>query len=550
MKLLSASSFLLLSLNGHVAVGSNIRGSGLKKEQEHKLGLRESDSDNVSNPFDSPGVDGDGAGAFVENQAGSKTLREDELREIISHLPSNSFLEDMSAMPGKGLGRNNLKALINSDKPSLPNSSDADRRDDPIPVPELPEIVWTPGEEAEPMGEDELQEIMSILPRNSIIKDVSTKPGRGLGKNNLKALINSGKPFLLNGLDADLRDDLLKVMKLKLEEKNQPYMLVIPYKTKGGLNFHLIEAVAPNYEHIEGETFSEKRRNFLRDFLRMSDREERRAALTRGESKGKEGRRRLNDEEATPTRQIQLSSGPYYFGRETPENADIAMFWETKYLDFYQLTNGRQDIQIVHKGNWGSSLLHDGHSGDTDKMGWANGHSSLQIIPPSGYIISDYLPKNVNEVTSVRETTGFTLSGKVRCTSGETGTCNGEVGASRSQSTVLSYNIQDWEILANGYGIWDFKQANPFKVYGSPMTYGPLCFAKGGCFHELPALSRGTFNHEASAMITSEGTTGLQTVEFVNTGNEFMYLDGWFGSSSNVHRFVVNSNVTVNVDPE
>lgn len=413
---------------------------------------------------------------------------------------------------------------------------------------ELPEVVWTPGNEAEPMGEEELQELMSHLPSNSVLHDLSAKPGKGLGRNNLKALINSGKPFLLNGMDADLRADLEEVMQIKLEEENQPYLVVIPTKVRNDINFHFIEAVAPIYENLEGDAFPEKRRKFLLDFLEMADKEDRRVkgkALAKGKGKDNEGERMLNeDAEATPTRSYTHTSGPYrwYQDQTLLEQAfrwplvPIATYWETRYIDYYKMTNGRNDIQVVHEGNWDSNYFRDDRNG---KRGWANGHSTLKVVPPSGYSISDYAPKNINGVTNVSETTGFELSGTAECSSSD---CSAGIGASYSESKTLSYSIKDWEILSNGYGQWDFKQASPFKAYKSPMYTDFACYWEGGCLYYPPALSRGTFNHKAAVLLTSGGGTGWQKINFKNTGRPFMYSDdGWFASSWQWYTFTRNS---------
>lgn len=377
-------------------------------------------------------------------------------------------------------------------------------------------LVWAPGEEAEPMSEDELEEVMSLLPHNSILKNMSTKPGKGLGRNNLNALVNSGKPFLLNGLDDELRADLEDVMKLKLNDENQPFVIVIPTRVKGKITFHFIEAEAPLYDQIKGETVTEKRHLFLAKFLKMAD--EANAKVEQDHQ-----RKLLATDAAVPNRSYTHTKGPFSWdwlvGDPTENRGKLSEFWETAYIEYFKTSNGH-DIEVIHEGNWNSNYQWDDRN---TVRGWANGHSTVKITPPSGYGIREYTPKNINNEQDVSETTGFELSGTAECAS--TGECTAGIGASYSQERTISYTIKDWEILANGYGQWDFKQASPFRVYESPMTDQSECYwGDGGCLQRPPALSRGTASFKTATIMTGSNT-GWQWVAFQNTGRSFRYSD-------------------------
>jgi hypothetical protein len=384
-------------------------------------------------------------------------------------------------------------------------------------------LEWAPGNEAEPMDDSELEEMLSHIPGNSILKDMSAKPGKGLGRNNLKALVNSGKPFLLNGLDDDLRANLEEEMQLKLGKNNQPYMLAIPKKGKGGqVAFHFIEAVAPHYNSLEGTTMQEKRRNFLRDFLAMADQMDSKAA--RDQAPKNDDGRKLGDA-AVPTRTYRHTAGPYKFDYTLiPEpinlKLDVSEYWESADVAHYKTSNGH-DIRVIHEGHWSSNFYDDD---EMSGMGVANGHSTAKITPPSGYSIYDYAPKNVNGVTHVSETKTFALSGTVGC--GTSGGCTGGVGAGYTDSTTMSYDIKDWEILANGYGQWDFKQNAPFRVNHNPTHTDTFsCWWVGGCLHRPPGLSRGNFSFQTITMLTG-GSTGFKEIKFQNTGRSY-YYDIW-----------------------
>lgn len=383
---------------------------------------------------------------------------------------------------------------------------------------EAADLEWLPGDEADPLSEEELEKIMAHLPRNSVLKDMSTKPGKGLGRNNLKALVNSGKPFLLNGLDDDLRADLAEEMKFKLDNKNQPYLIVIPEREKGNqMNFHFIEATAPLYNDLlDGGTFDEKRRNFLLEFLKLADVSDN--DVKEKNSSEENGDRRRLAGYAKPTRTYYHTAGPYYWYNSAGEY--LAQYWETAYFDYYKTSRGH-DIHVTHHGNWNSHYKWDDRN---NKRGFANGHSTHKITPPSGYSIRDYTPKNINNVYTVTEETGFELSGSAECGA----ECTAGVGATYSEKQTISYKISEWEILANGYGQWDFKQAKPFKVYSSPMYTDFACYWEGGCLHYPPALSRGTLNYKTAVLLTG-GTTGWKWIAMKNTGRTFVYQDrGWF----------------------
>lgn len=470
MKLLAA--LLLLFSNDNVAFGSNICGSGSTEEEKRTLGIKESDNKNGCtcicncNTLNSPSDDGDSA-ALVENQDGITTPR------------------------------GNFSTVV------------------------LPEVIWTPqDDEVEPMDDDDLQEIMSRIP-SDILKGISAKPGKGLGRVNLKALINSGKPFLLNGMDADLRADLEEEMKFKLNEGNQPYVIVVPTKARGDIAYHFFSAVTPIYKQVEGETLPEKQRRFLLDFLDMADKSHRKVLAGIGREDEDESR---SNNQATPRRSYVHTQGPFRWCENyTSTGACInkySEYWETVYVDYYKLTNGHHNIKVKHEGNWNSRYYSD----ENQIRGWANGHSTLKVIPPPGYSITDYLPKNINQAHEVSETTSFELSGTAECGPSE---CSGGVGGTVSQSRTLTYSIRDWEILSNGYGQWDFKQLSPFKAYESFITFSG-CFWRG-CVHDLPALSRGTFNHGAAVILTSSGDAGWKRINFENTGRPWLYgrEDAW-----------------------
>lgn len=389
------------------------------------------------------------------------------------------------------------------------------------------EMEWMPGDEAEPLSHEEIDEIMSQLSSNHVFKDMSTRPGKGLGRNNLKALINSGKPFLLNGLDDDLRAGLEEEVKLRLEDKNQPYLIVVPEREKGNqINFHYIEAAAPQYELIKEGTASEKKRNFLRSFLEMAhhahnDVDANRSALKlddMGNGRKLEGTEPI----ARPTRQYVHTAGPFEWHDTDDPSHKISTYWETAYLDYY-LTSRGHDIHVIHRGNVNSNYIWDDRN---SVRGFANGHSTHELTPPSGYFIQEFEPKNVNNEIQVSATTGFELSGTAECGA----ECGGGVTAKYSESETIQYSIHEWEILANGYGQWDFKQVSPFTAWGeSPMCGGCGCgFMAGHCIRDLPALSRGTLDYKTAALLTgsdTENNTGWQWVAFKTTARSFEYHD-------------------------
>lgn len=397
------------------------------------------------------------------------------------------------------------------------------------------DVEWTPGDEAEPLSQEEIEEIMSHLPSNSVLKDMSAKPGKGLGRNNLKALINSGKPFLLNGLDDDLRAGLEEEAKFRLDSKNQPYLIVIPEKERGNqINFHFVEAAAPHYKLIKEGTALEKKKQFLLSFLEMANDAD-------NDVKANKPALELNDvgngrklegtvPRAKPTRTYQHTAGPYNWNwcplSLVPTYCPyrMATYWETAYLDYYKTSQGH-DIHVTHRGNWNSNYIWDDKN---NIRGFANGHSTHELTPPSGYFIKEYAPKNVNNEIQVSKTTGFELSGTAEC--GQD--CSGGVSASYSESETMTYSIKEWEILANGYGKWDFEQAHPFRPWTqSPMYTDFGCYWEGGCLHPLPALSRGNLDYKTAALLTGS-KTGWQYVTFKNTGRTFQYRDdGWFSAS-------------------
>lgn len=400
---------------------------------------------------------------------------------------------------------------------------------------------WEPGEETEPLSDKDIGDIFSRIPGNSPLKDMTVRPGRGLGRDNINALVNSGRPFLLNGVDDDLRGNLADLSKLKIENEHQPYVMVHPIKEKGEINFHIIEAMAP---HLDPDLDPVKaKKDFLVKFLHDAEKAVKRVKteMLERESLGISGSSSEGAVPAAkPTRYVISDRGPFIWKNCVPDSTcnlfksiipsynccptERTRYWDTVYLDYYK-TSARHDIVVRNRGNWDTNFA---YNNGNDRRGYANGHSKVEVTVPSGYALRDYWPKNINNLNSISKTEGFSLSGSAEC--GES--CSGGVSATYSKSTTVSYSVLDYEVLANGYGTWEFKQMQPFEPWvDSPMDTGD--FWNGGSIHPLPALSRGVLDMDTQ-LIISGSNTGWQCVKFKETGYTFIYRDeGWWEWSAN-----------------
>ena len=398
---------------------------------------------------------------------------------------------------------------------------------------------WVPGEETEPLSDEDMSDVFSRIPGNSPLKDMPVRPGRGLGRDNLNALINKGTPFLLTGVDDDLRGNLAELAKLKIDNEHQPYVIVNPIKVKGTINFHIIEAMAP---HLNPDLNPvQEKKDFLMKFLHNAEEaiERVKAEMLEHEDLGISGRS-SDVARAKPTRSVIYDRGPFvwkfcidsttcntlksiYGSSYNCCPTERARYWDTVYLDYYK-TSSSHDIVVRNRGNWDTNYkFNDGN----DKRGYANGYSYVEATGPSGYALRDFWPKNTNNVNSISRTEGFQLSGSAEC--GES--CSGGLTATYSKSTSVSTDIKDWEIKASGYGKWEYKQAHPFKPSvpydgWSAMNDGDTW--NGGSIHGLPALSTGVLDMDTQ-MIYSGSNTGWQCVHLKEYGYTFLYTDkGWW----------------------
>jgi hypothetical protein len=402
---------------------------------------------------------------------------------------------------------------------------------------DMGEQEWMPGPVMDPLTDDEVREILDLLPKTEgPFKDleVASGKGQGQGKGNINRLVHSGKPFLLNGLDEETREAIMDELGIGLPEENQPFLIVVPQKTKGQTYFQVIDGPAPHFPEGVGST--DMKKEYLAELLFKSEdmanaqkRKDNRDAA--GGPAGGGTRNLATGNLAVPNKKWVYSKPLITWRWSYSPGLEFFTFWDGILQGWFNYeielfkTDNANDLVIATNGHWNSNYIFD----DANSLrGYANGHMTYELNAPDGFNLLDYMPKNINNINTVSESKGFQLSGSV---SGNQDGVGGGGGASYSETKTISYPVRDWEILANGYNKWDFKQALPFKVGESPMYSDFYCFWEGGCLHPLPALSRGTFNFETVSHISGDGT-GWQYLGFKQTGRSYRYQDtGWFSST-------------------
>lgn len=372
----------------------------------------------------------------------------------------------------------------------------------------------------DPLDDGEVMSLHDLLPKNGPLAFMQVSPGQGTLKKNFKGLINSGKPFLLNGLDEETRRDIMDEIGVQLPYANQPYVIIVPHKFKNERYFQIIDSQAP----LQADTMDLKR-EFTSQFLFLADTmvnaDKRRNNEQEQNSNGAGHGRHLA---GTVLRSNTISTVTFY-GFRPGQSSYTHQCWFNYHYEIYKTSAGKKDIVISSQGNWNSNYMWD-----SDKQkGFANGHITQRIVPAEGYRLLNSFPTNTNRVNTVSSTQSFALSGTAGVD--KDGPSVG-VGAGYSNSQTVNYSMKDWEILANGQNQWDFRQQFPFRVgFGSvdsPMKRSGGCLFEGGCLYELPTLSRGTFDFETLSHYSGPDH-GWRPFGWKQTGRSCVYKDaGWF----------------------